>query len=177
MDFLNRCREEQKRYAKMNERNIKDACYEMVAKAKEVTPPPPGAVRGKNTTTGDMAAHWTFDIRTVKDMHRVKLENGVYQIYEKANGQKVEVHYASYVENGHKVDKHFVPWLRVDDTGMALERVIPEPGEKMFGIMVGTKTKEVPAANIVEKAQKRFFDAYKLMYNQTINQTDDRLNK
>ena len=162
MDFLNKCREEQKRYAKMNERNIKDACYEMVAKAKEVTPPPPGAVRGKNTVTGDLAAHWDFSYEFRNDNCYVTLKN--------------DLHYASYVENGHKMDQHFVPWLYIDTTGV-LARHIPNPGEKLFGLTVGTKTKEVPAANIVEKAQKRFFDAYKLMYNQTINQTDDRLNK
>ena len=54
--------------------------------------------------------------------------------------------YASYVNDGHRVDKHYVPGL-INNGGL-LERVDPDVG----GIMVGTKTTYVPGLYMKEKA-------------------------
>jgi N-acetylglutamate synthase/N-acetylornithine aminotransferase len=58
-----------------------------------------------------------------------------------ANGMQ----YASYVNDGHRMDKHFVPGLTVAD-GM-LQKTPADTG-----IMVGTKTTYVPGIHMKEKA-------------------------
>lgn len=128
------------------EQNVRAACAEMVLKAKEATPPHEGEQRGLNTVTGNMAAHWKSSYDFSNEVNcTIRLSN--------------DVQYASFVENGHKMDKHFVPWLYIDDDGI-LSRRIPEPGEPLFGLVVGTKTTEVPPEHIVKQAKERFFEVY-----------------
>ena len=55
--------------------------------------------------------------------------------------------YASYVNDGHRVDKHFVPGLIIN--GGLLE--MSKDGDD-GGIMVGTKTTYVPGLYMTEKA-------------------------
>lgn len=126
--------------------NVRVAASEMQLKAKEETPPHEGQERGLNTVTGNMAAHWKASYVFTGEMDcTVRLSNNVQ--------------YASYVENGHRMNKHFVPWLYIDDSGL-LSRRIPEPGEPLFGLVVGTKTEYVPPEHIVPKAKERFFEVY-----------------
>lgn len=158
--YSNRIKEIQKHVSKQTKRNVKDACYEMVARAKECTPPHEGEERGRNTVTGNMARHWdsSFDIR-----------NGNINVTLYNN-----VQYASYVENGHKMDKHFVPWLYIDGTN-TIARHQPAPGEPLFGLVVGTKTKYVKPEHIVDKAKSRFFEAYYYMQTDLINHVNREL--
>lgn len=144
----------------MTARNIKDACAEMVLRAKETTPPLNGENRGKNTVTGDLAANWKYEYRNVDGDWKVTIKNNVQ--------------YASYVNDGHIMKEHFVPWLYIDGTG-ALARHIPAPGEPVFGLTVGTKTKEVPGYNMVEKAKERFFEAYRNLHDDMIKQVNKEL--
>ena len=58
--------------------------------------------------------------------------------------------YASYVNDGHRVDKHFVPGLIVN--GNLLERSPDGSG----GIVVGTKTTYVPGKHMKEAAIGRY---------------------
>lgn len=64
-----------------------------------------------------------------------------------ANNQE----YASYVNDGHRLDKHFVPGLYVDGDGL-LSRDPGRPG----GMMVGTRTSYVPGLYMKEKAGERY---------------------
>jgi hypothetical protein len=138
-------------------KNVKLACYEMVAEAKRCTPPHEGEERGKNTVTGNMARHWDSSFNIQNDTNiKVRLFNNVQ--------------YASYVESGHKMTKHFVPWLYIDGTN-TIARHQPVPGEPLFGLVVGTKTKYVPPEHIVEKAKKRFFEAYYTLQKNSIDET------
>lgn len=95
-----------------------------VERATELTPPNGAPIAGTGTRSGEMAQAWTTDSITkpaVTDGHtKTTLANNMQ--------------YASYVNDGHRMDEHFVPGLMVNN-GM-LERVPPEMG----GIMVGTKT-------------------------------------
>jgi hypothetical protein len=134
--------------------NVKDACYEMVARAKERTPPHEGEERGVNTVTGNMARHWDSSYYVNGDDIKVRLYNNVQ--------------YASYVENGHKMDRHFVQWLYIDGTG-TIARHQPNPGEPLFGLVVGTKTTYVEPEHIVDQAKERFYEAYSVMRNDMIN--------
>ena len=79
-----------------------------------------------------MAQHWAVDSVTTPTNGRTKLANNMQ--------------YASYVNDGHRVDKHFVPGLMVN--GGMLERVPKDAG----GIMVGTKTTYVKGFYMKEAA-------------------------
>ena len=153
--FTEKIKSIQRYVSEQTKKNVKDACYEMVAKAKERTPPHEGEERGKNTVTGNMARHWDSSYEILEDGNiKIKLFNNVQ--------------YASYVENGHKMDKHFVPWLYIDGTG-TIARHQPNPGEPMFGLVVGTKTTYVEPEHIVEQAKQRFFESYSIMRNDMVN--------
>lgn len=165
----------QKAHNAQTQKNVRLACYEMVAEAKRWTPPHEGEERGKNTVTGNMARHWDSSFRVTLADIKVTLYNNVQ--------------YASYVENGHRMKKHFVPWLYIDGTGtiarhqpaasnkrnkalswlfnIFFKRKKPDPGEPLFGLVVGTKTKYVKPEHIVEKAKKRFFEAYYALESQS----------
>lgn len=106
-----------------------------VEKAVSKTPPNGAGVAGTNMRTGVLAQAWVTDSVTKPRRGRTILANNA-----EANGQQ----YASYVNDGHRVDKHFVPGLIVN--GDKLERVDPDAG----GIMVGTQTAYVPGLYMKE---------------------------
>ena len=112
------------------------ATIEAVRVATEHTPPNGTKIAGTHMRTGLLAQHWTLDSQTVPI-------NGVTWL-------KNNMQYASYVNDGHRVDKHFVPGL-VPNEGL-LEMV----NDKSTGIMVGTKTTYVPGLYMKEKAIGRY---------------------
>lgn len=83
-----------------------------------------------------MAQHWGTD-STIRPVH---LGRNVQTIL--ANNMQ----YASYVNDGHRVDKHYVPGLIAN--GSLLEKADPSEG----GIMVGTKTTYVKGLYMKQKA-------------------------
>ena len=95
------------------------------------TPPNGNAsISGTNTRTGEMAQSWQDD-----------------SITKPANGRTLlfcNVQFASYVNDGHRVDQHFVPGLVKN--GNLLEK----GGEG--GLTVGTKTTYKPGLYMKEKA-------------------------
>ena len=103
-----------------------------VATATEWTPPNHAPISGVGTRSGEMAQHWTTDSITKPSNGKTILANSVP--------------YASYVNDGHRQDKHFVPGLIVD--GGLLQKDPTVDG----GIMVGTKTTYVPGIHMKEKA-------------------------
>ena len=128
------------------DKSVREAQVAMILRAKELTPPPPGAMRGRNTVTGALADHWGTRIeKEVDGSYKVFLFN--------------TMPYASYVNDGHKVAKHFVPWLYIDSSGL-LARHIPVSGEMLFGLIVGTKTSYVQPVHMVEKSQAAFLEAF-----------------
>lgn len=113
------------------------ATIEAVRVAVENTPPNGGTpIAGINARSGQMAQHWELDSQTAP----VYSGGSVRTIL--ANNMQ----YASYVNDGHRMDKHYVPGLIAN--GNLLERVDPEVG----GIIVGTKTSYVPGLYMKEKA-------------------------
>ena len=56
--------------------------------------------------------------------------------------------YASYVNDGHRMDRHFVPGLYINEESGLLEY---DPGNRNVGITVGTKTKYVKGEFMVDK--------------------------
>ena len=78
-----------------------EATTEAVRVATENTPPNTGKIAGTGTRTGQMAQHWTLDSETTS-------QNGVAFL-------RNNMQYASYVNDGHRMDMHFVPGLIVNN--------------------------------------------------------------
>ena len=116
-----------------------DATLRAVEEATEHTPPntfADGEIRGVNTITGEMAQHWSTDSQTVP------VQTGTSQFATTLANDK---EYASYVNDGHRVDRHFVPGLYVDERGL----LSMDPARDV-GLVVGTKTKFVPGLYMKE---------------------------
>lgn len=112
------------------------ATVEAVRVATENTPPNGSAIAGTNTRSGQMAQHWELDSQTKPVMTGGSAQTSL----------RNDMQYASYVNDGHRMNKHFVPGLI--QNGGHLELVDPDVG----GIMVGTKTTYVPGLYMKEKA-------------------------
>lgn len=116
------------------------ATIEAVRVATENTPPNDGTIAGTNMRSGDMAQHWAADSQTVPIITGSSVRTTL--------GNNMQ--YASYVNDGHRVDKHFVPGLIKN--GSLLER----SPDGMGGIMVGTKTTYVKGKYMKQKAVGRY---------------------
>lgn len=115
----------------------KVATVAAIEAATNATPPNGGAeIAGTNTRSGSLAQHWTTD-STIEPV-----EGTTYL----ANNMQ----YASYVDQGHRMDKHFVPGLHV--VGSHLNYDANFPG----GITVGTKTTYVPGLYMTEKGVGKY---------------------
>lgn len=123
------------------------ATIEAVRMATENTPPNGGAdIAGTNMRSGEMAQHWATDSQTTPmggalsggHMFRTVLANNMQ--------------YASYVNDGHRMDKHFVPGLTINKGSGLLE----EDPDGQGGIMVGTKTTYVKGKYMKQKAIGRY---------------------
>jgi hypothetical protein len=115
-----------------------------VKKAIDMTPPNADTpLRGTGTITGSLKSHWETDSRIVPEVS----ENEYKTIL--ANN----LHYVSYVNNGHRMDKHFVPGLVINPHNGLLEKV----DTAMGGIIVGTQTDYVEGLYMREAA----LDVYK----------------
>lgn len=118
----------------------KDATLRAVEAAAEATPPKAGSLKGTNTRSGALKQHWAADSQTEPQ----KTGNG----YETILANNMD--YASYVNDGHRMDRHFVPGLYVNPHSGLLEY---DPSAKV-GMMVGTKTKYVKGEFMVDKAKE-----------------------
>lgn len=121
---------------------VEGATIEAVRVATENTPPNDGTIAGTNMRSGEMAQHWATDSQTTPIIMgrsvRTELSN--------------DMQYASYVNDGHRVDKHFVPGLIKN--GSLLERSPDGSG----GLMVGTKTTYVKGKYMKQKAIGKYRD-------------------
>ena len=119
------------------------ATIEAVRVATESTPPNGGAaIAGTNMRSGDLAQHWSIDSMT----------SPVYSGGSVRTTLANQMQYASYVNDGHRVDKHFVPGLIIN--GNLLEMSPDGSG----GIMVGTKTSYAQGKYMKEAGIGRYRD-------------------
>ena len=118
----------------------RDATIRAVEAATDATPPTVGDLRGTNTRSGELKQHWDTD--SIKE--------------PKISGNRVEtvlandVKYASYVNDGHRMDRHFVPGLYINEESGLLEY---DPAADV-GIVVGTKTKYVKGKFMADKGKQ-----------------------
>lgn len=116
------------------------ATLRAVERAVELTPPntfEEGELRGVNMISGEMAVHWETDSQIAP------VASGDDLVTALANDKE----YASYVNDGHRLDPHFVPGLYVDADGR-LSRDLTRD----VGMMVGTKTSYVEGLHITDDA-------------------------
>lgn len=112
------------------------ATIEAVRVATENTPPNDGTIAGTNMRSGDMAQHWATDSQTMPLVSGGSVQTELNNYMQ----------YASYVNDGHRVDKHFVPGLIKN--GSLLEQSPDGSG----GLIVGTKTTYVKGKYMKQKA-------------------------
>lgn len=110
--------------------------------------PPDGELRGTGMITGALKQHWETDSQKEPAVSA----EGEYETFL-ANSMQ----YASYVNNGHRMDKHFVPGLVINPFNGKLEKSPDGKG----GIIVGTKTQYVPGKFMVETGLDAFHDTAK----------------
>lgn len=125
------------------ERNARKACVAMVEAAMEHTPHKgDGKIRGQNMISDSLQKSWVAKYEPAKD----KKEIGTVILENKKP-------YAIYVQKGHKLTKHFVPWLYKDGNVISYET---NHNQKLFGLVVGTKTHYVKGVDMVGPAEEAF---------------------
>lgn len=120
----------------------KNSTIRAVEKAVDMTPPLENDLRGTNTRSGGMKQHWPTDSDTTPQ------ESGGKYTTLLANNKD----YASYVNDGHRMDRHFVPGLYVNPSSGMLE-INPDGSG---GLVVGTQTSYVPGLHMEEAAQEEY---------------------
>lgn len=125
----------------------KNATLRAVEKAAELTPPTGEDLAGTNTRTGELKQHWATDSQTQPQRRGREIVTAL------ANNME----YASYVNDGHRMDRHFVPGLYVNP-GSGLLEYNPD---KKGGLVVGTKTTYVEGLHITDQAEKVYHQVVK----------------
>ena len=119
-----------------------EATQRAVEKAAGLTPPTGGDLSGTNTRTGELKQHWAADSKIIP------VQQGSDWVTILANDKE----YASYVDQGHRMDRHFVPGLYVNPESGLLEY---DPAAKV-GLIVGAKTPYVPGVYMVDAAKEEY---------------------
>ena len=119
------------------------AAQRAVEAAQEATPPKKGTGRipGPNMITGELKEHWATDSVVEPKVFANRLESYLNNDRD----------YASYVDQGHRLKKHFVPGLYIDENGQLARDLTAK-----VGLVVGTKTKYVKGEFMVDKAKEAY---------------------
>lgn len=136
----------------------KESTLAAVDAATEATPPKSGRGEhfGTNTLTGEMKAHWAADSQVEPEAVQ-----GGYQTVLANN-----MEYASYVNDGHRMDRHFVPGLHINPDSGLLEY----DKDRDVGIVVGTKTKYVKGEFMVDKAKEAYHKTLESVLDEKIGE-------
>ena len=79
--------------------------------------------------------------------------------------------YASYVNDGHRMDKHFVPHLTVELSSGLLQIDMSKPG----GMMVGTKTTYVEGLHMSDAGIEAYKHTVKIETEKAMNKLGEML--
>jgi hypothetical protein len=137
------------------------ATIEAVNTAQQNTPPNAHAsIAGTKTRTGTLARSWTRDSITTPNHGTTYLNN----FAQNDRGTP----YASFVNDGHRLDMHYVPGLIINE-GL-FERVDPSEG----GMMVGTKTDYIKGIYMKEKAIGKYRDTVRKELDRRVKERFER---
>lgn len=143
----------------------KEATLRAIDAAKDATPPKDDTGRGPyigvNTITGQLKSHWDSDSKP--EPMGGALSGGSTFVTILAN----DMEYASYVDQGHRMDRHFVPGLYIDGESGLLSYDVAY-GEAGGGLVVGTKTRYVKGEFMVDKAREAYEKACLAMLDDEI---------
>lgn len=129
------------------ERRIVKACKDATMRAVETATEKTTVglekpLAGTNAVSSNMKDSWDSSSETTPQ------KNGNAYTTILANNQN----YASFVNDGHRMDRHFVPGLAINPYSGMLEINLG----KQVGIVVGTKTKYVPGVHMVDDAKETY---------------------
>lgn len=139
----------------------RNATLRAVEAAQDKTPPTADSLSGTNTRTGELKQHWATDSRTEPER-----QGG--EIVTELNNNK---EYASYVNDGHRMDKHFVPHLTVEPSSGLLQIDMSKPG----GMMVGTKTTYVEGLHMSDAGIEAYKHTVKIETEKAVNKLGEML--
>lgn len=128
------------------------ATLRAIEKAAELTPPTGDDLSGTHTRTGSMKSRWRADSKVDPSREGARLITVLENRAGESEGSENDTSYASYVNDGHRMDRHFVPGLYVDPDSGLLEY---DPAAKV-GLVVGTKTPYVPGLHMVDAAKEEY---------------------
>lgn len=137
-----------------------NATLRAIEKATDMTPPTEDMDNGTGTITGRLKSAWSQD--SIKKAYK-KNKLWVTEL-------KNSVEYASYVNDGHRMDKHFVPGLIINPFSGKIEKA---PDGMNTGIMVGTKTKYVNGIFMKEAAIKEYEQAVKRQIDKLLKDVEN----
>lgn len=144
--YLTKLQKAQKDFPDVMSAAVKKATIRAVEAATEATPPKDytgrGPYIGVNTVTGELKQHWATDSVVEPVVTGSKLTTAL----------KNDMSYSSYVNDGHRMDRHFVPGLYIDPESGLLSY---DPAADV-GIVVGTKTSYVKGEFMADKGVKAF---------------------
>lgn len=130
----------------------REATLRAIEAATDATPPKADTGRGPyigtNTITGQLKAHWATDSRKEPEVS----SDGRQIATVLAN----DMEYASYVDQGHRMDRHFVPGLYINPYSGLLEYDPKMAAQRTGGLVVGTKTRYVKGEFMVDKAKEAY---------------------
>lgn len=139
---------------------LETATIDAINEAVDRTPPTEDDnERGTGMITGTLKSAWANDSIT-----KAKKQNNKY-ITVLANSME----YASFVNDGHRMDKHFVPGLIINPYSGLLEKA---PAGMEGGITVGTKTKYVVGKYMKENALIKYYQSLDKQAKQLMENID-----
>lgn len=148
------------------DKNCEAACKAALREVKKRTPHKgDGKKRGENMITNALQKAWRVDWNLVNKTDKAKIYAEIVFTNEKT--------YAPYVQYGHKMSQHFVPWLYKDGRG-TLSRDITHDG-KPFGLVVGNRTPFVKGVDMVNPAMEAFNKAFDKLNNDKLVSQLDRI--
>ena len=133
---------------------VKGATLRAVEKAEEMTPPTGEAddLKGTHTRTGAMKQRWRADSQVSPTQSGLQLTTILANRAGFDESSENDTSYASYVNDGHRMDRHFVPGLYINPESGHLEY---DPSAK-GGLIVGTKTTYVKGIGMVDAAKEEY---------------------
>ena len=154
-----------KKLKKQIQDNAVIACEAMEQAAKDHTPnKDDGKQRGFNVISNSLQDSWRAEFiksNNSKELGEITLTN--------------DKPYAPYVQNGHRVTKHFVPWLYKDDLGTISYEDFH--AQSMFGLVVGTKTNYVEGVDMIGPAEKAFDEKFNELNEKTLSDLKKKIFK